>query len=344
MAAVYTAHFEKKPFVALLQEITVKEATGVAVVKLPNGKEYTIHFKEGALVRLTKSGFSMENELLTLLKKSGAVSTEAFAEAEKKRLSTMRKMLDILMDLGHVSVMLYSKVVSALMRMLLIELLYEKRGTLIFQQQDKVKPFRSVRPITFLAVKHFFEEYGQSEKEVKKVLRNMHSEVVVSDKSMPFQGGLTLFENYLSGDRDFLEFLMNFLFCSKKKRCGLKRSLTDESFPDLLMRGVIRFATAVFVFMFVFSVITDSSYTEETASFHQGQCDFCTLLKVKIAENYYAFSFDRKPTLSELLSSGMITKEEFQAFQLIIKRTGSHTDTKENAHGKHEKKVRSPHE
>ena len=327
MSSIQTAHLEKTPVVALLREIALKELTGISVVKLQSGTEYTIHIKEGSIVRITRSGFSMEKELLALLKKSGTVSNEAFVDAEKKRLNTMRRMLDILMDSGTVSVVLYSKIISALMRLLLIDLLYETKGLFTFQIKEKVKPFHAVKPIAFLSLKRFYEEQQENKKLVRRIVRDMHNEVSVANaKSLPFKDGLSFFENYLSGDLDFFEFFTSFIFCLTKKRCTLKSNFTGEAISDLLLRVAFRLSTLVAVTLFVVTITTSKTYTQENHDQTQNKCEFCTMFKIKTAGNFYTFSFDRTATIDDLLSTGLITQQDFKDYQMIQQQFTTQTE------------------
>jgi hypothetical protein len=269
----------------------------------------------------------MEKEVITLLKKSGTISNETFTKAEQKRLVTMRRMLDILMDAGDVSIVLYSKIISALMRILLITLLYEKKGLFTFQVKEKVKPFHSVRPITYLSFQYFHEEQTQQQKITKRVIRNMHNNIeVLNSASLPFKEGLSFFENYLSGDLDFFEFFTSFLFCLRKKRCILKGNITPEAISDLLLRAAFRLSTLLAVILFVFTIFYNKSYTQTSTDQATVRCQFCTMFKVKTATNFYKFSFDKTPTESELLSSRLITPQDFQDLQIIQKQLNNTTE------------------
>ena len=339
MSSLYTAHLEKTPFITLFKQLAMKEATGIGMVKLSNGTDYTLHIKDGSIVRITRSDYSMEKEVIALLKKSGAISNEAFTKAEEKRLNTMRRMLDILMDSGDVSVILYSKIISALMRILLVNLLYEKKGLFTFQVKEKVKPFHSVRPITYLSLQYFYEEQTQQKKTVKRVIRNMHNNIeVLNSASLPFKEGLSFFENYLSKDVDFFEFFTSFLFCLRKKRCVLKGNFTTEAISDLLLRAAFRLSTLVAVILFVITVFSNKSYTQTNTDDTSSKCQFCTMFKVKTAANFYAFSFDKTPTESELLSSGLITPQDLKNLQLIQKQLN---DTTEVSHDNKRKALHS---
>ncbi|MCK5808902.1 hypothetical protein KAH37_07965 [bacterium] len=321
MSSIQTAHLEKTPVIALLREIALKELTGISVVKLPNATEYIIHIKNGSIVRITRTGFSMEKELFALLKQSGTVSNEAFVDAEKKRMTSMRRMLDILMDSGAVSLMLYSKIISALMRLLLIDLLYEEKGLFTFQLQEKVKPFHSVKPIAFLSLKRFHEEQQEHKKLVRRIIRDMHNEVSIANaKSLPFNDGLTFFENYLSGNLEFFEFFTSFLFCLTKKRCTLKNNFTGEAISDLLLRLAFRTVTLIAVILFAITITTSASYTEEKNEQEENNCEFCTMFKIQTATNFYEFSFERTAKKDDLLSSGLITAEDFKHYQIIQKQ------------------------
>lgn len=324
---MYTAHLEKTPFITLFKQLATKEATGIGIIKLSNGTDYTLHIKDGAIVRITKSDYSMEKEVIALLKKSGTVSNEAFNKAEQKRLNTMRRMLDILMDSGDVSIILYSKIISALMRILLVNLLYEKKGLFTFQVKEKVKPFHSVRPITFLSLQNFHEEHIQQKKATKRVIRNMHNNIeVLNSATLPFKEGLSFFENYLSKDLDFFEFFTSFLFCLRKKRCILKGNFTTEAISDLLLRAAFRLSTLAAVILFVITVFSNKSYTHIDRGETGAKCQFCTMFKVKTATNFYTFSFDETPTESELLSSGLITQQDLKNLQLIQKQLNDTTE------------------
>ena len=157
------------------------------------GSHYKFFFKKGVLVFAEKESVDMESLVISFLNKSIYIKKEVFRECEKKRVSVMRSVIELLIEDGHLSIMLYSKIISSIVRIYTIDLLSAQKGAFTFFPTEKIKEIHAVKPIDIEVFKPLAENYSTDKKSIRKVLDHLFTPIILIDTTINLKRKTVLF-------------------------------------------------------------------------------------------------------------------------------------------------------
>lgn len=298
----------EKSFVEVFAIICTSQVTGVLDV-VSGRKVYKFYFRNGLAVYGRIESKPSQDYIIELLHKSGAVSTSALNACRKKQANMIRSRLEILIEEGTVSMMVYSKAISAILGLLAMEAMLLKKGNYTFTAREFKRDESAVRPIGPEKIKMISEALEADKSIYSRLIKNILRPVAVADKSIPVTHGRTLFLNYLMSDKDFFDYIMNFAAFAKDRKCAVKGRLNVSSASEAALVLVIRAA----VILLVLGVLYISSLS--VGRFEKPEPESSVkmiLLKAHLIENLYLFETGNKADEEKLQMNGYLSEKEIK--------------------------------
>ena len=286
----FAGEIRDKKLIDVFTEASISGLTGILKLKVM-WNEYYFYFLKGSLIYSSNLKKTMDQMVLDIIKYSGFISRDKLTKCEKEKSKAMKTILEMLIDEGFVSMMLYSKVISLAMRINVINAMLETDGNYSFEIKAKVDSVQGVRPIPVTQLKPINTLIEENRVAVKTVSDSAYSEI---DKC----GGLTYLKpkqsfihNAITADSDYLKFFAVAVtdFIDKKwsfPRFFLKDRLLNSiavyTFRTLTVAGL-----CVFLYLAVMTTTLDLTNNELSGK------DFY-FLQEKLSESIEHFCNDNK--------------------------------------------------
>ncbi len=305
---VRQGNFKITPLTELLEQLEQEKATGELEVK--SGRHaWRLLLREGKVLSARKAGEENRDLVVELLEKSGAVPSEAIRVSLKKQIKSMRSRIDILLEEGVISMVLYSRAVSAVLRLRVAELFAETKAQYLFRVNEEIHEEPGVRSLgveTILRFKVTCDEAGISP---AKILRRLQRPVLVKDSTLKFSHGKPLFYNYLNSSADFLDFIAATAKLMQDKRINIPGLLGVDRMTEFVAMIGVRSA-ALFLLSLLFYLITSVALAlSHTAP--GPQLDY-TLWKADVVSRLYRFETGKDPDHETLFQSGFLSQKEIE--------------------------------
>jgi len=298
--------FSETSFFDVCREIALPKWTGTLVVK-ESKREYRFYFKDGEIIYSEDSSEKTEVKIFEIIRNSGLISRETFVNCEKKKAKVMRSLLEILIEDGHVSMLLYSKVISAVVRVNIIKMLLLKKGSYSFFEKKIMREVHGVRPVSVLDIRDISTIADNHRKELGKVIKNFYRHILNVDKNSFLSEKKSLLQNYLVCEIDFFTFItksVEGLSERKWKMQGIFSSIGVLQTATLyIFRGFVFLGVLVFLYLaLVTGAFKDKKEPRSVEDFY--------FFKVEMIALMLEFESGKKPSVEMMLQSGMLSQEE----------------------------------
>lgn len=201
----FAGNVRDKKLLDVITEAAVSSLTGILRLKT-QWNEYDLYFLKGSLIYAANIKKPMEKMVLSIVKSSGFISREKLILCEKQKSKLMKTVLEILIDDGYVSMLLYSKIISTAMRINVINAMLEQEGDYSFEIRQKIDSVQGVKPIPVAYLKPVDVLISENRESVKTVIRSLYSAVEKSSGLSYLVPNNTLIHSAIASESDFLRF------------------------------------------------------------------------------------------------------------------------------------------
>jgi len=295
-----------KDFFKLFEEISAGKLSGVLKIGLSK-KEYRFYFREGIIIYSENSKVRTDEKILEMIKNSGAINRDTIIKSEGKKSKIMKSLLEILIEEGHVSMLLYSKIISTSSRINIIEASFLNKGTFSFEYRNSVREVHGVRPVEFSSALLFKTSNEEKIKAVRKILKSLYSNVVENNGAEYLSAGKPFFQNYLITEMDFLEYLNKAADDLVSGKWSLQNKFKTEKVLDTTARYLFR--TFVFAFICAFLYLATMTTTFQAKQEHRSVKDFY-FFKISLMSSLYTFETGDTAEIEKLLLNSLITDND----------------------------------
>jgi hypothetical protein len=308
-----SGNLEETSFFDVCREIALPKWTGI--LKVEAGKiKHLFYFKKGDIIYSENSKEKTEEKILDMVRRSGLISRETFSTSEKKKAKLMRTLLEILVEDGHVSMLLYSKIISATVRMNVLKAILLRKGKYSFTERKSIREVHGVKLVQILEIRDVATLVDSHPKSFKKITESFYNYVQESDKDFFISENKTVLQNYLLCEIDFFKFIDKAVTGLTENKWKIKGKCF--SLPALQTASLYIFRTfvAAGVLFFLYLALITGSFkrTREPRSVK----DFY-YFKVNLISSLLEFQSGEVPREEQLIKSGLVREEEID----IIKRS-----------------------
>ncbi len=222
-----------------LTEASLSGLTGILKLKVPRN-EYYFFFVKGSIIYSSNMKTTMDKTVLDIIKYSGFISREKLVKCEKQKSKEMKTILEMLIDEGFVSMLLYSKVISTAMRINVVNAMLETEGNYSFEIKSKIDQVHGVKPIVISQLKSIDTLIIENRHAVKTVADSLYSEIdKCSGAAAYLKPKQTFIHNAIAAESDYLKFFAAAVsdFIEKK-----------WSFPRFFLKDRLLNSIAVYTF------------------------------------------------------------------------------------------------
>lgn len=234
----FAGDIRDKKLIDVFTEASISGLTGILKLKVTRN-EYYFYFVKGSLIYSSNMKKTMDQKVLEIIKYSGFISREKLMRCEKQKSSAMKTILEMLIDEGFVSMLLYSKVISLAMRINVINAMLETDGNYNFEIKAKIDPVHGVRPIQISHIKPISNLIEENRAAVKEVAGSLYSEIDKCPGAPYLKPNQSFLHNAITDESDYLKFFAVAVtdFIDKK-----------WSFPSFFLKDKLLNSIAVYTF------------------------------------------------------------------------------------------------
>lgn len=300
---------EETSFSDILREIALPQYSGILTVTAGK-KRYRYHFKGGLIIYADSSAKRMDSTIISMIKQSGFVSRETIAKCEKMKSKMMRSLLEILVEEGHVSMLLYSKIICTAVRINILESFFIKKGTFSFELKSNIKEVQGVKPVTVLS----FESLESMSKEALKALKSTISSInstVLTSKGAPYLStNKTLLQNFLVVEIDFIPYVLKAADDYLNKKWTKQNRFATPAIFKTASLYLFRAFLFAGIIVFFYLVTTTTAFFEEKRE--PSSIKNFYFFKISLMSSLFSFEngFVAKP--EELIEAKMVTTQELE--------------------------------
>lgn len=201
----FAGEIRDKKLIDVFTEASILGLTGILKLKVPRN-EYYFYFVKGSLIYSSNLKKTMDQMVLEIIKYSGFISREKLIKCEKEKGKEMKTILEMLIDEGFVSMLLYSKVISLAMRTNVIEAMLETEGNYSFEIKTNIESVHGVRPISVTQLKTISTLIEENRAAVKEVAASLYSEIDKCNGAAYLKANQSFLHNAITADLDYLKF------------------------------------------------------------------------------------------------------------------------------------------
>lgn len=201
----FAGEIRDKKLIDVFTEASILGLTGILKLKVQRN-EYYFYFVKGSLIYSSNLKKTMDQTVLDIIKYSGFISREKLIKCEKEKSKAMKTILEMLIDEGFVSMLLYSKVISLAMRINVINAMLETDGNYSFEIKAKIDSVHGVRPISVTQLKPVSTLIEENRSAVKEVNDSLYSEIDKCAGASYLKPNQSFLHNAITSESDYLKF------------------------------------------------------------------------------------------------------------------------------------------
>ncbi len=291
---------------SIWEEIAAGEMSGILSVE--SGKErWHFLFRGGMLIGANKQGISPGDRIVDLLLESGILRHETVRDAIKKQSKIMKSCVEILMEEGHIPLILYSRTLSALMRLYLLDASARTKGFCQFAVKEDLREDAGAKPLDLPRFNSFRDYFAQDRRLLKKLLGSLFAPVTVLErKNFPFDRK-TLFYSYTAQDKDLLDFLVQMAGMVKTGTLVLERGLSGIAPRELALVLLLRAIAILLTILMIVATLAIEPPSESPTTVLRKRA---ALVTVSLARDVARFETGEEVDIPRLIRTGLITPED----------------------------------
>ena len=302
-----SGRIQEKGFFDLFEDISQRKLSGVLRIALTKKHEYRLYFREGTVVYSENSKVRTDELILEMIKNSGLVTRDTIVKSEGKKSKIMKSLLEILIDEGHVSMLLYSKIISTTSRMNIIEAAFVNKGTYSFENRNSVREVHGVRPVEYSGVLALKTTDEDKIKAIRKILKSLYFNVIGNNGTDYLSSQKPFLQNYLITELDFIEYVTR----AADDLLAGRWSIQNRFMTAKVLDTAARYAFRAFVFsaLCTFLYLATMTATFAVKKEHRSVRDFY-FFKISLLSSLYSFETGEPADIDKLIMNSLVTKKE----------------------------------
>lgn len=302
-----SGEIQEKGFFELFEDISQRKLSGVLKITLSKKHEYRFYFREGMIVYSENSRVRTDELILDMIKGSGLVTRDTIVKSEGRKSKIMKSLLEILIEEGHVSMLLYSKIISTTARINIMEAALVSKGTYSFEHRNSVREVHGVRPVEYAGVTVLKTTDSNKIKTVKKILRSLYFNVTANNGADYLSSKKPFLQNYLITELDFIEYVNRAAEDLLAGKWNIENRFTTAKVLDTAARYTFRafLFSALCTFLYLATMTATFAVKKE----HRSVRDFY-FFKISLLSSLYTFETGEQADIDKLILNSLVTKEE----------------------------------
>jgi len=299
---------EETSFFDVFRDIALPKKTGI--LKINSGKrEYRFYFKDGCLVYGESSSERMDKKILSMIKNSGIIARDTIVISEKKKSKVLKTLLEILIEEGHVSMLLYSKIISAAVRINMINAIFETKGKYVFQIRQNVREVHGVRPVEIKGIQLMVSMSDEKRKALEKIVRSIYNDVLTNQGAPYLSLNKNFLQNFLVTEMDFIKYVMK----AAEDYVEGGWTIQGRFGPSVIRHNLLIYAFRMVVLAGIasFMYLATSTTVFEPKKEHVSVKDFY-FFKVSLISSLISMEKGKDVKKEDLLKSGIISEKELE--------------------------------
>ncbi len=247
------------------EEIAAGEMSGLLEVN--SGKDrWEFQFREGAMTGARKRGVNTAEHMVELLLEGGILRHETVRDALKKQSKMMKSCLEILMEEGHVPLILYSRIISASLRLILLDVMALKKGHYQFAAKDDLREEPGTKSLDIARFNAFRDRFESDPKMLARLRAALFLPIAMQESfSFPIDRK-SLFYSYGTQDRDLFDFLIRMADLTRDGAIEVDRGLLGARPKDLLAALLLRAAALLLTAVVLVAVLVARPKEDDPAA------------------------------------------------------------------------------
>ncbi len=306
---------EDRSLLDIVTEIEISKHSGVLKIT-DNNTEYRLFFREGALIYADNSKDSIEHCALSMIKKSGIISMETIIKSERKKNTVMKTLLETLIDDGKVSIMVYSKIINAVVRTHIIRALLRKNSNFIFETRMNVNEVQGIKPVTLNDIKSIEQTIFRNPDEARLLINSLYTEVISSEASTPYLSSRKSFiHSFLMTEYDFSRFFSMAVADYAEKKWSLKSKSKVETVLENIALYSFRTFTVIVLLVFFYLIAMTQTFDIHNDNYSRQSMFF---LRIRTIQSITLFESGQKKSVKELLESGNVRRKDLDFSKINV--------------------------
>lgn len=289
----FAGEIRDKKLIDVFTEASISGLTGILKLKVTNN-EYYFYFVRGSLIYSSNLKKNMDTTVIDIIKYSGFISREKLLRCEKHKSKEMKTILEMLIDEGFVSMLLYSKVISLAIRINVIEAMLETDGNYSFEIKAKIDPVQGVRPVPLTLLTPISALIEENRGAVKEVTNSLYSEIDKCDNVPYLKPNQSFLHNAITDDSDYLKFFAVAVTDYIDKRWSFPRFFLKDRLLNSI--AVYTFRTMIVIAICIFLYLAIMTTTLDLKSDNISGKDFY-FIRQKISESLENFGNNAKQSV-----------------------------------------------
>jgi len=301
-------NLSESSFFDIMRDIALPKLTGILRITFSR-KTYRFYFRGGVLIYSENSRERTEKKVLKIVRNSGLISRETFVKSEKKKSTMLRSLLEILIDQGHVSMLLYSKIINTVLRMNIVDVMLAKKGAYCFEEKKSIREVHGVRTVDIKAVQVVSSclDKQENRKAMAKVMKNLYGNVTEKTDADYLTVGKPFIQNFFATEIDFLKYISKATQDYAKGAWTVQSKLSSSKTINALT--LYFFRAFVFLGIFFFLYLATMTNTFKVEKEHRSIKDFY-FFKVSLLTSLVSFETGEKPSVERTVESGLLSEED----------------------------------
>lgn len=286
----FAGNIRDKKLLDLITEAAVSSLTGILRLKTLHN-EYNLYFVKGSLVYATNMKKPMEKMVFSIVKSSGFISREKLVLCEKQKSKLMKTVLEILIDDGYVSMLLYSKIISTAMRINVINAMLETDGDYSFEIRLKIDSVQGVKPISVAYLKPVDMMISENREEVKTVVGSLYSSIKDNSGATYLVLKNTFLHSAIASESDFLRFFVSAVGDFIEKKWTFQTFFEKDKILNYAAVYTFRILLTVCLVIFLYLSLMTTTFDLKTEEISGRDFYF---IRNKITESFHNFQNVKK--------------------------------------------------
>ena len=244
-----------------------------------------------------------------MVRRSGLITRDTFVIAEKKKSHMLKSLLEILIDQGHVSMLLYSKIINTVLRMNIADVMLAKKGKYSFEEKKSIREVHGVRTVDIQMVQTLSStiDTKENKKAAVFIIKHLYSNVSDNSGANYLSVDKPFIQNYLITEQDFLKYMSKAAEDYAKGKWKMQSRLLSSR--TISAATLYFFRAVVFAGICVFLYLATMTNTFKVDKEHRSIKDFY-FFKVSLLTALVSFESGGTPSVEKTVETGLLKKDE----------------------------------
>lgn len=306
---------EDRSLLDIVTEIEISKYNGILKIT-HNKSEYRLFFREGVLIYADNSKDSLEHCALDMIKKSGIISMETIIKSERKKNTVMKTLLETLIDDGKVSIMVYSKIINAVVRRNIMKAILNKKSNFIFESRMNVNEIQGVKPVSLNNIKSIEQTIDRFPEESRLLIDSLYTEVVSNETTTPYLSPKKSFiHSFMMTEYDFFRFFSMAVADYAEKKWSLKSRSKVETVLESVAIYSFRTFTVIVLVIFIYLIAMTQTFDIPNDNYSRQSMFF---LRLKTIQSITLFETGKKKSVKELLEEGVVRQKDLNLSKIKV--------------------------